>query len=275
MRAERPRAGVIRPAPTRGALVTEQPLRVRTAERPSSAVSRQKLGDQVLERLLARVGSGEFAAGSYLPSERDLMEEFGVGRPSVREALQALELMGFLTIVHGEGARVLPMTAHTIISQISRSVLLLLSNSDELLKYLKEARVLFEAAMVRLAAERATPEEIETLRAALARHRDSIADSEKFLETDMAFHNQIAAITGNPIYLAISQAMLGWLREFHLDVVQTPGAEKLTYAEHARLFKLIAAGDAAAAEKLVTTHIRRASKKYQRLQTGAPSPARK
>ncbi|HEV2042016.1 MAG TPA: transcriptional regulator NanR, partial [Casimicrobiaceae bacterium] len=234
---------------------------------PSAAtpISRRKLGDQVLDRLLARIGAGEFPAGSHLPSERELMELLGVGRPSVREALQAMERMGFVAIVHGEGARVLPLSAQTMIAQMSQAVMFMLSNSDDLLGYLKEARLLFEVSMARIAAQRATKADIKILQRALKEHRASLDDPQRFLKTDMAFHTAIAAVSRNPIYVAVSKAMLDWLQEFHVEVVQTPGAEQLTYSEHAKLFKLIAAHDGDGVDAWLTMHLKRASKKYQRI----------
>ena len=232
---------------------------------PSAAtpISRRKLGDQVLDRLLARIGAGEFPANSLLPSERELMELFGVGRPSVREALQALQRMGFIAIVHGEGARVVPLSAQSVIAQMSQAVMFMLSNSDDMLGYLKEARLLFEVCMARSAAQRATKADIEMLRRALEEHRASMNDPQRFLKTDMAFHTAIAAVSHNPIYVAVSKAMLDWLQKFHVELVQTPGAEQLTYSEHAKLFKLIAAHDGDSSEAWLTMHVKRASKKYQ------------
>lgn len=228
----------------------------------AAPIARRKLSREVLERLLARISSGEFAAGSRLPSERELMQVFGVGRPAVREALQALERMGLVAIVHGEGARVLALSAGSVIEQISDSAMHLLSGSSDLLEHLKEARLQFEVAMARAAAERATPDRVEALRLLLAEHRASLEDPSRFLETDMAFHRGIAAMSGNPIYMAVSQAMLQWLEQFHCEAVRAPGAEAATLAEHVKLFKCIAANDAQGAARAVTVHLRRANKLY-------------
>lgn len=81
-------------------------------------IARRKLSHEVLNRLLPCIRSGEFAVGSRLPSERELMQTLGVGRPAVREALQTLERMGLVSIVHGEGARVLALSADNVIAQI-------------------------------------------------------------------------------------------------------------------------------------------------------------
>lgn len=246
------------------------------ATRVEAPVARRKLSGEVFDRMLARIRAGEFPAGSHLPSERELMEQLGVGRPSVREAIQALERMGFVTIVHGQGARMQSLSVPEVIGKMSEAVLFMLANTDDMLEHLKEARLMFEVAMARLAAQRATKADIERLRVALEVHRASLDDPEKFLETDLQFHSAIAAASHNPIYVAISTSMLGWLRRFHVEVVQTRGAERLTFSEHQKLFELIAAHDGEGAEKWLTMHVKRASKKYQRLiQSGtAVSPSR-
>ncbi len=232
----------------------------RAADAPP--IARRKLSHEVLDRLLPRIRSGEFPVGALLPSERDLMQSLGVGRPAVREALQSLERMGLVAIVHGEGARVLPMSADKVIGQISDAAMHLLSGSSDLLEHLKEARLQFEVGMARAAAERATPEQIEQLRLLLEEHRASLDDSERFLATDMAFHRGIAALTGNPIYMAVSQAMLQWLEQFHHEAVRAPGAERVSLAEHVKLFKCIAARDPDGAAQALTAHLRRAHKLY-------------
>lgn len=225
-------------------------------------IARRKLSHEVVERLLARIRAGEFPSGSLLPSERELMQALGVGRPAVREALQAIERMGLVAIVHGEGARVLALSAESVIEQISESAMHLLSGSSDLLEHLKEARLQFEVAMARAAAARASPDRVEELRLLLEQHRASLDDPARFLETDMAFHRGIAAMSGNPIYMAVSQAMLQWLEQFHCEALRAPGAESTTLAEHVKLFKCIVARDAEGAARAVTAHLRRANKHY-------------
>ena len=242
--------------------VTEVEARQPGTGSDAPPITRRKLSHEVLDRLLVRIRSGEFPAGSRLPSERELMQVFGVGRPAVREALQALERMGLVTIVHGEGARMLALSAESVIEQISESAMHLLSGSSDLLEHLKEARLQFEVAMARAAAARATPDQVERLRLLLEAHRASLDDPTRFLETDMAFHRGIAEMSGNPIYMALSQAMLQWLEQFHSEALRAPGAESTTLAEHVKLFKRIAANDAEGAARAVTAHLRRANKLY-------------
>ena len=229
---------------------------------PGERIARRKLSHDVRERLLARIRSGEFEVGSWLPSERDFMQSFGVGRPAVREALQALERMGLIAIVHGEGAQVLPLSAEKVIAQISDAAMHLLSRSNDLLEHLEEARLQFEVAMARMAAQQATSVQIDQLRLLLDEHKASLHNPACFLATDMAFHRGIAAISGNPIYMAVSQAMLQWLEQFYHEAVRAPGAENTTLNEHVKLFGCIADHNPDGAAKALTEHLTRANHRY-------------
>lgn len=226
-------------------------------------IRRRKLSHEVLDRLLARMRRGDYPVGTTLPSERELMDQFGVGRPAVREALQALERMGFISIVHGEGARVLPLSAATVIGQISDAAVHMLSTSEDLLEHLKDARLFFEVGMVRQVAEQRSEADLARLAEALEANRRSIAEQAEFQKTDMAFHRTIAALSGNPIYLAVSQAMLEWLGKFYAQLVWNPGREHIVYDEHEVIYQRIAARDPDGAAKAMTDHLTRANQRYR------------
>jgi DNA-binding FadR family transcriptional regulator len=229
-------------------------------------IQRRKLFQEVLDRLIERIRSGEFTPGTQLPSERELMASYGVGRPAVREALQALERSGIVSISHGERARVVMPTATTLIEQIASSAQHLLSVEPDTLEHLKDARLFLETGLAKRAAERATPEGVAVLRQRLEEHREARHRLEVFLTRDMAFHRQIAVMTGNPIFPAIIEAMFGWLSAYHVDLVRLPGSEELTIAEHERIFEAIADGDPAAASAAMHDHIARANDLYRQFE---------
>ena len=122
-----------------------------TDESPSR---KRKLSDDVQERLLSLVQSGELRPGDPLPSERELMTRFHVGRPAIREAMQSLQRMGLIEIRHGERARVAEPSVGRMIEQMSETVRHMLSHSTASLEHLKEARATFELEMARIAARR-------------------------------------------------------------------------------------------------------------------------
>lgn len=228
-------------------------------------IQRRKLSQAVLDRLKERIDSGELAPGEQLPSERELMETLGVGRPAVREALQALERSGIITITHGERARVVVPSAASLVAQIAGGALHLLRTRPNTLEHLKEARVFLEAGLARMAAERATPTGIDMLHARVEQQRRSRPRTGEFLDGDMAFHRQIAEMTGNPIFPALIEAMFGWLAGSYRSLVRAPGAESLTLAEHERILTAIAARNSDQAEAAMREHLLRANALYQSL----------
>ena len=228
----------------------------------SEPIVRRKLSDEVFARLKRLITSGELQPGDDMPSERELMERFGVGRPAIREAMQALSNMGLVAISHGERAKVLQLTAKSIIKQVDGAAKIILSSSKDTLEHLKTARIFFERGMVREAAEKATVEDVQRLKATVAEQRAARGDSDAFISADMEFHTQIAAISGNPIYVAVSEAMLGWLKEYHTEMLIWTGKEKYTLTEHEEIVDRIEHRDADGAEKAMIKHLERSRALY-------------
>ena len=134
-------------------------------------IVRRKLSEQVLERLHEMIRTHELKPGEFMPSERTLMERFGVGRPAVREALQSLHNSGLITITHGERSRVNAITAGTVLDQSDQIARLLLDSVPSNLDHLKEARQMFELGIVGVAAEKASEADIAALRDLAAHQR--------------------------------------------------------------------------------------------------------
>jgi DNA-binding FadR family transcriptional regulator len=225
-------------------------------------IIRRKLSDEVLERLLRLISDGNLKPGDAMPSERELMERFGVGRPAIREAMQSLANMGLVSISHGERARVQELTAQSIMRQVDLSAHIMLQRSSSSLEHLKAARLFFERGMVREAAAKATADDVARLRAIVEEQRAALGKAEAFMAADMRLHTQIAAISGNPIFVSVSEAMLGWLKAYHTELLIWSGKETHTLAEHALIIDAIARGDADAAEAAMVKHLERSSGLY-------------
>lgn len=232
----------------------------RSTHRP---IRRRKLSDEVLERLLARFRAGEFGVGDQLPPERELMREYDVGRPAVREAMQSLSAMGLIVISHGERARVAEVTVHSMIDQFDRTARFLLTDSADNIAHLQEARLFLETGMTRRAAKKATPADIATLERLIDDMETRMGEPD-FVDRDMAFHTAIAEISGNPIFAATTQAMLHWLKDYHVRIVSFRGGEDISVSEHRRITECIAAHDIEAAVQAMHDHLARTSELYQR-----------
>lgn len=225
-------------------------------------ITRRKLSDEVFDRLRSMMEAGELTVGEEMPSERELMERFAVGRPAIREALQALASKGLIAISHGERARVIKPTAHAIFQQMDLPFKLMIAGSSETLEHLKNARIFFERGMAREAALKATPADVEALRKCLKHQEDSLGQPEAFIEADMAFHIRLAAISGNPIFMAVSEALLGWLKAYHSHVLIWTGKENLTLSEHAEIIDALEKADPDMAERAMIEHLERSRAVY-------------
>lgn len=242
--------------------------------RKPEPILRRKLYQEVMQRIVQMIRSEGYAVGDHLPSERELMDHFAVGRPAVREALQNLDWMGLISISHGERARIAQPSFGSLLDTVALTTSHILKNSNKSLDELKQARLVFEVQMVRIAAGNATQEDVQRLTQRLEDHRASLGDNARFLRCDMMFHREIAMITGNAMFSALSEAMIGWLGEFYQELVRAHGAEQVTLAEHASIVEAIAANDVAAAEKTMTDHLTRASALYQQALRAGPAEAR-
>lgn len=225
-------------------------------------IIRRKISDEVLDRLKRLITGGELRPGDEMPSERELMTRFQVGRPAIREAMQALAGMGLVAISHGERAKVLQLSAKSIIKQVDVTAKMMLASSKDSLEDLKNARIFFERGMVREAAQKASDEHIARLRACLDLQRASLGDAKAFINADMKLHTRIAEISGNPIYVAVSEALLGWLAEYHTEMLIWTGKENITLSEHEEIIECIARRDADAAEEAMTRHLERSRALY-------------
>ncbi|MEO9336093.1 transcriptional regulator NanR [Mesorhizobium sp. SB112] len=228
----------------------------------SEPIIRRKLSDEVFVRLKALIENGDLQPGDEMPSERALMERFQVGRPAIREAMQALANMGLVEISHGERAKVLKLTAQSLFRQMDVAAKIMLSASSDSLEHLKNARIFFERGMVREAAAKAKPDDVKALEQTLERQRSLLGDSEQFIGADMDFHITIAKISRNPIYSAVSEAMLGWLKEYHTEMLIWTGSEDVTLSEHEEIIECVRRNDPEAAEQAMIKHLERSRALY-------------
>jgi GntR family transcriptional regulator, sialic acid-inducible nan operon repressor len=225
-------------------------------------IARPKLAELVQNRLLAVIQADNLRPGDPLPSERELMQSYAVGRPSIREAMQNLKRMGLIEINHGERPRIAAPSFERMVAGMSETMRHVLVNSPATLDHLKEARATFEMTMAQIAARKRTLADVADLRAILAEQESARFDSSAFLQADGHFHHRIAVITGNSIFANLSLALFAWLSQFHFDLVRKPSLEQLTLAEHRQILEAIERGEPDTAARLTADHLNRANKLY-------------
>ena len=225
----------------------------------------KKLADQVLDRLLAMIEAREVEPGGLLPSERQLMQRFDVGRPAVREALQWLASMGMVQIRHGGRARLNRLRPEQLLGHLDAAVRHLLATDPSNREHMREARLMFESGMVRLAAAHAAAGDLQALCEALAAQTRAAEDAALFMQCDIAFHVAIARVSRNPVLTAVCEALLEWLFSSSPRLLRVPNAEELTLAEHFSILAAIEAHDPEAAAFAMRAHLTRANPRYAQL----------
>jgi GntR family transcriptional repressor for pyruvate dehydrogenase complex len=216
---------------------------------------RQSLTSLLIEAVTERIQSGQYKRGDQLPTEKDMIEEFGVSRTVVREAIANMKASGLVSTQQGKGAFVIDEGARSFrISADNLSVV------EEVLEAL-ELRIAIESEAAALAARRRTPEELDRIVGACEAMDRAIDAGESTVEHDIAFHRTIAHATGNRHFLGLFN---------YLGEVLVPRARVPTHQydaktmqdymrrigeEHRQIVAAIAAGDSDAARAALRMHL--------------------
>lgn len=227
------------------------------------ALTAKRLADGVVSQINAAIEKGAYRPGDRLLSEHEMMKAFGVSRTTVREALLRLQQQGLIEIQHGRRARVAEPSLRNEMKSVLAAALTV--QPERLIEDLKETRLALEVAMAARAAEIATARDVNRLMAALDANQRAISSSEAYLRTDIAFHQTVASITGNAIFVEVTGAILQWLARFGRDMVHVKGANLLSHDEHAAIARAIAARDPDAAAKAMRRHQTRSNALYTQL----------
>ncbi|MGB3409781.1 MAG: FadR/GntR family transcriptional regulator [Microthrixaceae bacterium] len=208
--------------------------------------------DRAVSALLTMIRSGRFSEGDRLPTEPELVEELGVSRSAVREAVQSLSFAGVLNVRQGGGTFVTDLEPARLLR--SAGLALDLSSSDTLAELYAVRRVL-EPAATAMAVANVSDENLVELRACLDTMRSAGA-AEEFVQADIAFHDLIAQIAGNATLRAIlatlrTESGLGLIRRARED----DGAERQTILEHEEILAAVVARDAELARAATTVHL--------------------
>src|SRR3990170_281010 len=153
----------------------------------------RSIPEVVLEQIQKLIAEGKLQPGDHLPSEMDLAEQFGVGRSSIREAMRVLQLVGVVEVIQGKGTFVREPGILPLMVDWSRIA------EMGIIAEVMEARQFMEVLLAQLAAERATDEDVEALRVALARSQDSLGNIDNSVEAGVNFHLALADAGHNQV----------------------------------------------------------------------------
>ena len=217
-------------------------------------VHRRRLYQEVADRIERVIRDGGLAEGESLPSERELMDQFAVGRPAIREALLSLQQKGLILVGNGEPARVARPDADQLIGALSGAAQVYLLKDDGV-RHFQAARKLFEAAIAREVARSADTTDIARMEASLVANHAARGDAKAFEATDVAFHLEIVRAAGNPLLIGLHQALSRWLTEQRTVSLTARDAEAAAIGAHCRIFAAIKAHDPDTAEAEMQSHL--------------------
>ena len=228
---------------------------------PSHTVGRRRRSHEIVELLEKAITSGEYTVGSQLPSEKTLAERFGVGRPSIREALFLLQQQGFVDVTSGSRARVTVPTSSFLIGQLTGFVKRISATGPGQAQ-MEQARLLFEAGVAWQAAQVASDEDIARLKKALDANVSALGNTAEFIRTDVAFHYELNVITRNPVFAAVYDILVEWLLDQRTITIHMPDADRLSVRDHTSIYEAVAAHDPMRAFHEMGSHLRLISQLY-------------
>ncbi|WP_323772431.1 FadR/GntR family transcriptional regulator [Antarctobacter sp.] len=216
-----------------------------------------RAADHVVLSIAERIRTGVLPDGQPLPPERDLMEEYGISRTVVREAVRTLSSRGLIEALPRHRPVVRKPGFDAAIDAVGSIVSHLLLEPGGV-KNLFDTRIMVEAGLARQAAQQATKDDIAALKSALDANAAAIPDSEEFYRTDNAFHGVLYQIPQNPVLPAIHRAYTTWLAPQWSQMPRLPERNQMNYDAHKAIFDAILMRDPDAAEASLRDHLTKA-----------------
>lgn len=218
-------------------------------------IRHRRIYEEIVEQVKAQITSGELRPGDRMLSEREISEQLGVSRATVREALTALEVIGLLNVRPGEGAFV---QAPELDKQFEHLAGYLVLDRERLAEMYELRRVL-EVACAARAAQRATREELEAIARALLDMEDDLQHGRLGEEADFRFHLAVAEGAHNSLMLrfmhTISDSLRHVMQVSRQKLYRVPGMPQQLLEEHRLIFAAIQAGNVQQAKDVMRRHL--------------------
>lgn len=214
----------------------------------TNKITRARLYEQLMERILEFVDEERLEPGDRLPAERDLADAFGVSRATLAQALVALEVLGVIDVRHGTGAvLVYRPNAATLLRQ--------LRDHRNLLPDIVEARSTIEVKLASLAALRRTPEEMAGIDEAIEAMAREIDQGERGVSGDEKFHGAITRAAHSGVLSQMMDFLSERIRETRIESLGQPGRPQVSLEAHRAIAEGIRRGDPVEAAAAMERHI--------------------
>ncbi|MCG6931943.1 MAG: FadR family transcriptional regulator [Desulfofustis sp.] len=229
------------------------------------AIEQRKVSAQIVDQVKSLIANGRLKPGDALPPERELMKVFNVSRPTLREALNTLSTMGFVQMAQRRRTRVKSLVPSNITEPLHH----LLKEDMKVSLELIESRSIIETGNVRLAAKRATQDDIERLEKCLEKMGQKLRDNKSFTDEDAAFHLAIAEATHNKIQTHLMFSIYDLLKE-KVGLCYFNDETDYMYQQHCDIVEAIKARDERRAQNRMEAHLSYVESLLNRLINGEP-----
>ncbi|MGX9935721.1 FadR/GntR family transcriptional regulator [Advenella kashmirensis] len=216
-----------------------------------TSVEREPVSEQVVTQLLGMVRAGNLKADDRLPSERELAQSFGVSRPTIREAVRALVVLGVLKTRHGGGIFVSSLRAEALLGPLQ----FFLSLEETSVDTLYDARQLIEGGIAARAAKAAQAKDVAFLLALIEQQKSAIDDPQAYRKLDIAFHEYIHALGANPFLSRAASSLNTLGLEFRTTASESREVIAQSLLDHDAIVAALGANDSAAAEQAMRLHM--------------------
>jgi GntR family transcriptional repressor for pyruvate dehydrogenase complex len=224
---------------------------------------RKSLAEAAGFEILERIRSLQLRPGTKMPPERELVEELGIGRSTLREALNGLVMLGAVEIHHGRGAFVASRVQQIFASNAISHAL----GASEV-EAIFEAREALECVAVRLAAERRTDADLEELEAVLSEHEKALAENCPILEPSANFHLRLADAAHNNVMSSYVALLVFELLYRTPQLEKVPGFIEWELEQHTGLYDAVQRRDGAQASERMRAHLSGSKDFHSRLDAG-------
>lgn len=223
-------------------------------------VKKSRQYENIVEQIRSLILKGEYRPGERLPSERELCKELEVGRPSIRDALRVLEILGLIEIRHGEGTFVRSMQVPDILESITQILRTMFEANYDSLFDLLEVREALEVQIAILASENATDSDIEKIGNCLEGMKKNLLVPEKLMKADDDFHRLLAEATKNDVIGLILENIRSLMfqnyKVIYSFVCQSENLSRKTFQAHKRIYEAIKENGSNKASQAMAEHMR-------------------
>ncbi len=219
-----------------------------------TSIQRKRVSDVVMDQIKQLLSDAKLNVGDKLPPERQLAKQLGVSRVPVREALFSLANSGFLTIKRGAGGGI--FVSEPSVEPYAEFFTLMLQMGKTTVQDLTEARLLLEPNVARLAAQRATSEDLENLEKSIIEYEKRVEQGAPRSLEDMKFHTSVAEASKNIVMNLTIKGLMGLLYKSVRDLQLSRKDKQKSVNTHRKIFESIRLSDPESAFQLMTEHVK-------------------